>query len=101
MSLYDTALITCKHTGLPYINDEERLGYTRAYLYKELGISDTRCGDLAEAINLLHKAMSKCDYANMQRFFTAFEGVAPLLVKYGELEDMNTNFANSKGEVYK
>ena len=101
MSLYDTALITCKHTGLPYINDEERLGYTRAYLYKELGISDTRCGDLAKAIHLLHGAMSKCDYANMQRFFTAFKGVAPLLVKYGELEDMNTNFANSKGEVYK
>ena len=72
-------------------NKDENDGYTRTffarYLYRNLGISPTRCKSLAEAVRELHLAFSYCDKQNREKIEDMT--VKELLAVYGALEDMN------------
>ena len=57
------------------------------YLYRNLGISPTRCESLDEAISSLHSAFSYCD--NFNRVKIENMSVKELLAIYGALEDGN------------
>ena len=57
------------------------------YLYRNLGISPTRCESLDEAISSLHSAFSYCD--NFNRVKIEDMTVKELLAIYGALEDGN------------
>ena len=78
------------------VSDGEWYPYFRAYLCN-LGVADTRCGDLAEAMSKLHAALSKCGTPSLSVISEEFEGLISACRKYGELEDMRTDFTNSKG----
>lgn len=88
------------YNGRLFVNDQEWYPYFRAYLCN-LGVADTRCGDLAEAMSKLHAALSKCGTPSLSVISKEFEGLISACRKYGELEDMRTDFTNSKGEEYK
>ena len=88
------------YNGKPFVNDQERYAYFRAYLFN-LGITDTRCGDLARAISQLHSAVSKCGTPNLSVISEEFEGLISACRKYGELEDMQTDFTDENGRDYK
>ena len=55
------------------------------YLYRNLGISPTRCESLDEAIGKLHSAFAYCD--NFNRVKIENMSVKELLAVYGALED--------------
>lgn len=57
------------------------------YLYRNLGISVTRCESLDEAICSLHSAFAYCD--NFNRVKIEDMTVKELLAVYGALEDAN------------
>ena len=57
------------------------------YLYRNLGISPTRCESLDEAIAKLHSAFAHCD--NFNRVKIEDMTVKELLAIYGALEDGN------------
>jgi hypothetical protein len=88
------------YNGKPFVNDQERHAYFRAYLFN-LGIADTRCGDLAKAISQLHSAVSKCGLESQDKIAKEFEGLISACRKYGELEDMQTDFTDENGRDYK
>ena len=88
------------YNGKLIVNDQEWYPFFRAYLCK-LGVADTRCGDLAKAIAKLHSALSECGTPSLSVISEEFEGLISACRKYGELEDMRTDFTNSKGEEYK
>ena len=88
------------YNGKLVVNDQEMYPFYRAYLCN-LGVADTRCGDLAEAISKLHAALSKCGTPSLSVISEEIEGLISACRKYGELEDMRTDFTNSKGEEYK
>jgi len=56
------------------------------YLYQDLGISKSRCRDLAWGIHEVHKSLCALDYSNLEK--VADTGLLNLLKKYGELEQM-------------
>ena len=88
------------YNGKLVVNDQEMYPFYRAYL-RDLGVADTRCGDLAEAISKLHAALSKCGTPSLSVISEEIEGLISACRKYGELEDMRTDFTNTKGEEYK
>jgi hypothetical protein len=88
------------YNGKLVVNDQEMYPFYRAYLCN-LGVADTRCGDLAEAISKLHAALSKCGTPSLSVISEEIEGLISACRKYGELEDMRTDFTNTKGEEYK
>ena len=88
------------YNGKSFVNDQERHAYFRAYLFN-LGIADTRCGDLAKAISQLHSAVSKCGLESQDKIAKEFEGLISACRKYGELEDMQTDFTAENGRDYK
>ena len=57
------------------------------YLYRNLGISPTRCESLDEAISSLHSAFAYCDNFNRRKIENMT--VKELLAVYGALEDCN------------
>ena len=57
------------------------------YLYRNLGISPTRCESLDDAISSLHSAFAYCDNFNRRKLEDMT--VKELLAVYGALEDMN------------
>ena len=57
------------------------------YLYRNLGISPTRCESLDEAISSLHSAFAYCDNFNRRKIENMT--VKELLAVYGGLEDCN------------
>ena len=61
--------------------------YFARYLYRNLGISPTRCESLAEAIGKLHSAFAYCDGFNRVKIENMT--VKELLAVYGALEDCN------------
>ncbi len=82
------------------VNDQEMYPFFRAYLCN-LGVADTRCGDLAEAMSKLHAALSKCGTPSLSVISEEFEGLIDACRVYGMLEDMRTNFTDEKGRDYK
>ena len=82
------------------VADQEMYPYFRAYLCN-LGVADTRCGDLAEAMSKLHAALSKCGTPSLSVISEEFEGLIDACRVYGMLEDMRTNFTDEKGRDYK
>jgi|TARA_R110000803_G_scaffold187284_2_gene249686 hypothetical protein len=96
---YGTKMEICN--GKLVVNDQDPSPYFRAYLCGELGLTDSRCGDLAKAISQLHSALSRCSFGNLGLICKEFEGLATVCKKYGELEDCQDFFVNSKGEEYK
>ena len=61
------------YNGKLVVDDKELSPYFRAYLCGELGLTDTRCGDLAKAISQLHSALSKCSFGNLAIICEEFE----------------------------
>ena len=57
------------------------------YLYRNLGITSTRCESLDDAISSLHSAFAYCDNSNRRKIENIT--VKELLAVYGALEDMN------------
>ena len=57
------------------------------YLYRNLGISPTRCESLDDAISSLHSAFAYCDNFNRRKLENM--SVKELLAIYGALEDGN------------
>ena len=57
------------------------------YLYRNLGITSTRCESLDDAISSLHSAFAYCDKFNRRKIENIT--VKELLAVYGALEDMN------------
>jgi hypothetical protein len=57
------------------------------YLYRNLGISPTRCESLDNAISSFHSAFAYCDNFNRRKIENMT--VKELLAVYGALEDMN------------
>ena len=57
------------------------------YLYRNLGISPTRCESLDDAISSFHSAFAYCDNFNRRKLEDMT--VKELLAVYGALEDMN------------
>jgi len=57
------------------------------YLYRNLGISPTRCESLDDAISSFHSAFAYCDNFNRRKIENMT--VKELLAVYGALEDMN------------
>lgn len=88
------------HQGQPYLLDGKMNPSFRAYLIS-LGIVNTRCKDLSDGFNALWSALCKLDYRNLQIICNEFEGLASACKKFGEIEDMQCAFTNSKGEKYK
>ena len=86
--------------GKLVVADQEMYPYFRAYLCN-LGVADTRCGDLAEAMSKLHAALSKCGTPSLSVISEEFEGLIDACRVYGMLEDMRTNFTDEKGRDYK
>jgi len=72
-------------------NKDENDGYTRTffarYLYRNLGISPTRCESLDDAISSFHSAFAYCDNFNRRKIENMT--VKELLAVYGAVEDMN------------
>ena len=88
------------YNGKLVVNDQEMYPFYRAYLCN-LGVADTRCGDLAEAMSKLHAALSKCGTPSLSVISEEFEGLIDACRVYGMLEDMRTNFTDEKGRDYK
>jgi hypothetical protein len=88
------------YNGKLVVADQEMYPYFRAYLCN-LGVADTRCGDLAEAMSKLHAALSKCGTPSLSVISEEFEGLIDACRVYGMLEDMRTNFTDEKGRDYK
>ena len=88
------------YTGKLIVADQEMYPYFRAYLCN-LGVADTRCGDLAEAMSKLHSALSKCGTPSLSVISEEFEGLIDACRVYGMLEDMRTDFTDEKGRDYK
>jgi len=88
------------YNGKLIVADQEMYPYFRAYLCN-LGVADTRCGDLAEAMSKLHAALSKCGTPSLSVISEEFEGLIDACRVYGMLEDMRTNFTDEKGRDYK
>ena len=69
----------------------ENDGYTQSlysrYLYRNLGITPTRCESLNDAVSRLHSAFAYCDNFNRRKLEDMT--VKELLAVYGALEDMN------------
>jgi hypothetical protein len=69
----------------------ENDGYTQSlfsrYLYRNLGITPTRCESLNDAVSRLHSAFAYCDNFNRRKIENMT--VKELLAVYGALEDMN------------
>jgi len=57
------------------------------YLYRNLGISPTRCESLDDAISSFHSAFAYCDGFNRRKIENMT--VKELLAVYGAVEDMN------------
>ena len=57
------------------------------YLYRNLGISPTRCESLDDAISSFHSAFAYCDNFNRRKIENMT--VKELLAVYGALESMN------------
>jgi hypothetical protein len=57
------------------------------YLYRNLGISPTRCESLDDAISSFHSAFAYCDNFNRRKIENMT--VKELLAVYGALEDAN------------
>jgi len=72
-------------------NKDESDTYTETlfsrYLYRNLGISSTRCRSLDEAISSLHSAFAYCDVENREKLENMT--VKELLAVYGALESGN------------
>ena len=72
-------------------NRDESDNYTDTlfarYLYRNLGISPTRCESLDDAISSLHSAFAYCDNFNRRKLENM--SVKELLAIYGALEDGN------------
>ena len=88
------------YNGKLVVADQEMYPYFRAYLCN-LGVADTRCGDLAEAMSKLHAALCKCGTPSLSVISEEFEGLIDACRVYGMLEDMRTNFTDEKGRDYK
>ena len=88
------------YNGKLIVADQEMYPYFRAYLCT-LGVADTRCGDLAEAMSKLHSALSKCGTPSLSVISEEFEGLIDACRVYGMLEDMRTDFTDEKGRDYK
>ena len=88
------------YNGKLIVADQEMYPYFRAYLCN-LGVADTRCGDLAEAMSKLHSALSKCGTPSLSVISEEFEGLIDACSVYGMLEDMRTDFTDEKGRDYK
>lgn len=63
------------------------------FLFKEtlekLGIADTRTQKLAEALNLLHSAISQCDLGNRRIFADTFPYAVRSAIEYAKIEELN------------
>ena len=66
-----------------------------------LGIAETRIEDLSNGLFILWSALCKLDYRNLELVCNEFEGLASACKKFGEIEDRQYEFFNSKGEEYK
>ena len=88
------------YNGKLIVADQEMYPYFRAYLCN-LGVADTRCGDLAEAMSKLHSALSQCGTPSLSVISEEFEGLIDACRVYGMLEDMRTDFTDEKGRDYK
>ena len=88
------------YNGKLIVADQEMYPYFRGYLCN-LGVADTRCGDLAEAMSKLHSALSKCGTPSLSVISEEFEGLIDACRVYGMLEDMRTDFTDEKGRDYK
>lgn len=89
-----------EYRGKPIVLDGDLNPSFRAHLVG-LGVSETRCKDLANGFDAIWSALCKLDYKNLQIICNEFEGLASACRKFGEIEDMQSNFSNSNGEVYK
>ena len=63
------------YNGKPFVNDQERHAYFRA--------------------------VSKCGLESQDKIAKEFEGLISACRKYGELEDMQTDFTDENGRDYK
>ena len=63
------------------------------FLFKETleksGIADTRTQKLAEALNLLHSAISQCDLGNRRIFADKFPYAVRSAIEYAKIEELN------------
>ena len=63
------------------------------FLFKETleqaGMADTRTQKLAEALNLLHSAISQCDLGNRKIFADNFPYAVRSAVEYAKIEELN------------
>ena len=67
-------------------NDRYTKTFFARYLYRNLGISPTRCNLLRDAVDRLHTAFAYCDSNNRAKL--ADMTVKELLAVFGALEDM-------------
>ena len=83
----------------------ETLGITANAKFKahllNLGIAETRIEDLSDGLFILWSSLCKLDYRNLELVCNEFEGLASACKKFGEIEDRQYEFFNSKGEEYK
>jgi len=98
---YGSEIIKDDSSGHHFVNDRDNLKFLRGYLCKDLGITDSRCGDFAEALYKLHQALTKCSFANASKFCKEFEGLATACGKVGELEGLADKFYTYNGEELK
>jgi len=98
---YGSEIMKDDYSGHYFVNDKDNLKYMRAYLCKDLGITDSRCGDFAEALYMLHKALARCSFHNADKFCKEFNGMATACGKFGELEGLADKFYTYNGEELK
>tara|TARA_Y100000361_G_scaffold78937_1_gene69850 strand:+ start:1189 stop:1557 length:369 start_codon:yes stop_codon:yes gene_type:complete len=89
-----------EYRGKPICLDGDLNPAFRAYLIS-IGVSDTRIKDLSKAFDQLWSALCPLGYENLQIISNEFEGLISACRKFAEIEDMRTNFNNSKGEELK
>ena len=88
------------YNGKLIVDDQQMYPFFRAYLCN-LGVADTRCGDLAEAMAKLHSAISECGTPSLSVIESEFKGLISACRRYGQQEDMRTDFTDENGRDYK
>jgi hypothetical protein len=88
------------YNGKLFVNDQEMYPYFRAFLCN-LGVADTRCGDLAEAMAKLHSAISECGTPSLYVIEIMFPKLISACRLYGQIEEMRTDFTDENGRDYK
>ena len=68
-------------------NDNYTKTFFSRYLYRNLGISPTRCEPIRNAVDRLHTAFAYCDSNNRRKLEDIT--VKELIAVFGALEDMN------------